>query len=104
MKYYKAQTLLKNRSKKKLDHNTYLFYKPEYDYFYIQLHGNTIIKIYQYETHLSSCGWLTMTTKDRLNKFSGYSVYQKKGQWYLSHNDREFYDNMVLVGRSYEEL
>lgn len=97
MKYYKAQKTLNNRSKKKLDHNTYLFYNQDHDYFYIQLHGNTIIRIYQYESHLFHCNWMTQTTKDRLNKYSGYNIYQKKGEWFFSHNDKPFYNGIVCV-------
>jgi hypothetical protein len=63
----------------------------------IYLHGN---RIATWDTNtqkisITSAGWQTKTTKDRLNKLlpSGF-VSQKKGVWYL--NDAEFHDDMIV--------
>lgn len=52
---------------------------------------------------LNSGGWLTQTTKKRMNQVSdeydiGYKVYQKNGEWFVSFNGKElpFADGMVL--------
>ena len=75
--------------------------------FSVLLHGNEIawgkadaaIKI-------SSCGWLTVTTKSRLNAIlDGLNrqcrVYQKKGEWFLWNigttvQGEEFRDGMAI--------
>ena len=51
------------------------------------LHGNEIA--YRYndpERTLSICarGWLTNTTKERLNAIPGVRIHQKNWQWYLN--------------------
>lgn len=44
---------------------------------------------------LNTGGWKTTTTKDRLNKFTPFSISQNKGIWYI--NDIiVFYDGMIL--------
>jgi hypothetical protein len=52
---------------------------------------------------LDSGGWLTVTTKARMNQASNqfdlhYSVYQRKGVWYVKWQGKElsFYDGMYL--------
>ena len=49
---------------------------------------------------LDSGGWLTVTTKERINRYlpSGYSLYQEKGIWIVCGEDWEvpFEDGMVL--------
>jgi hypothetical protein len=53
------------------------------------LHGNMIAHKYTNIEGLSylsisACGWLTPTTKERLNGLDGVSIYQRKGVWYLN--------------------
>ena len=33
---------------------------------------------------IRTCGWLTNTTKERLNGIPNVNISQKKGQWYLN--------------------
>jgi len=33
---------------------------------------------------INSCGWMTNTTKERLNALPNVSIRQKKGKWYLN--------------------
>jgi|CXWL01.1.fsa_nt_gi hypothetical protein len=40
---------------------------------------------------LSSGGWITNTTKDRLNQFGPVRIAQEKGQWFLLGRDKEGY-------------
>lgn len=44
------------------------------------------------ELSLSACGWLTVTTKSRLNAllqaYGFEKIYQKKGVWYWPKEDR----------------
>lgn len=49
---------------------------------------------------VSSCGWKTSTTKERINRYlpGGYRLYQEDYEWYLStpNGVREFSDGMLL--------
>lgn len=59
----------------------------------LKLHGNIIAQKYttingSVDLFISACGWLTPTTKERLNGLDGVSIYQRKGKWYL--NGREW--------------
>ena len=69
----------------------------------LELHRHNIATYYKLENKLmiSSCGWLTNTTKERLNGVLdkiGVKIYQKKGVWYVWNmgNDEsiEFVDGM----------
>lgn len=60
-------------------------------------HGNDIA--YQYNNpertlSITAAGWLTNTTKERLNALPNVSILQKKGIWYLNGKqwDGEFID------------
>lgn len=51
---------------------------------------------------LSSCGWETSTTKERINRYvpSGYRVYQEDHDWYISRRDgdtMDFYDGVEIT-------
>lgn len=53
----------------------------------LKLHGNSIA--YRYNNpertlSITTCGWDTPTTKERLNGLDGVSVYTSKGQLYLN--------------------
>lgn len=43
-------------------------------------YGNPPIEV----LYISTCGWNTRSTKDRLNELPGVSVYQKKGILFLN--------------------
>jgi hypothetical protein len=54
------------------------------------LHGNKIA--YRYNApektlSITTTGWQTNTTKERLNALPGVSICQKKGVWYLNGNE-----------------
>ena len=44
---------------------------------------------------ISTCGWRTKTTKERLNALPGVSIFQKAGVWYL--NGKEWDGGPTLV-------
>lgn len=48
------------------------------------LFGNLIAKKQEGKIFITSTGWRTNTTKERLNGLLGVSVSQKKGIWYLN--------------------
>lgn len=53
----------------------------------MKLYGNRIA--YRYNDHertlsISTTGWFTKTTKERLNAIPGVRIHQKNWQWYLN--------------------
>ncbi len=79
----------------------------------IEDHGDTIVRLYgtnivrhfhNGKTMLDSGGYLTSTTKRRINQVSqtwalGFAVYQKNYQWYVVLPDNsivKFFDGIVI--------
>lgn len=54
------------------------------------LHGHPIAVHTEKGIQLSTCGWKTATTKERLNALPNVSITQKAGTWYL--NGKEWKD------------
>jgi len=95
MKYNDAINIIKNRNSKKLENNTYLLKDGEN--FVIRLHNTDIIKITPKNHYiLDNGGYLTRTTKDRLNKYLPCNIYQETGLWYISGS--LYYNGMELNG------
>lgn len=69
--------------RKKIDRNTYLELCFE-GHPVVRLHNTNVITFKPNgDVTLRTGGWRTVTTKDRINKYSGVSIYQKKGQWFV---------------------
>ncbi len=51
------------------------------------LHGNCIAQRTPLATTISTGGWMTNTTKERLNGIAGVNINQVKGKWYLNGNE-----------------
>ncbi len=55
--------------------------------YYLKLHGNKIAALESDgKMWVSSAGWRSNTTKERLNGLPGVRVHQKNFQWYLNGN------------------
>ena len=53
----------------------------------LKLHGNSIAYRYndpQRTLSITSCGWFTPTTKERLNALPNVNICQKAFKWYLN--------------------
>lgn len=77
--------------------NMSISYSKTQDTSYMNLHGNTIA-IYSYFNNtlqVSSCGWLTPTTKERLNALKGVHIQQKNFVWYL--NGKEWNGELITI-------
>lgn len=48
------------------------------------LHGNTIAKKQGGIMQITSAGWRTITTKERLNALPNVSIRHVKGEWFLN--------------------
>ena len=116
MNYKEAKELMneaRNKVKgKPLENNTRLHETDDGNY-EVRLHGHAIVTIMPTCVIIDSCGWKTVTTKDRLNKYAwngtadnyNICVVQKKGTWYVKtwspysaeHSLTEFYDGMEFA-------
>lgn len=48
------------------------------------LHGNKIAEKRSDGLYVSNAGWMSNTTKERLNALPNVSIYQKNWQWYMN--------------------
>lgn len=65
-------------------------------------HSTEVVKATADRIVLNTGGWLTATTKARMNQASqefglGYSVYQVNGRWFVDYNGVTFQIQDVLV-------
>jgi len=71
----------------------------------VKYHKTVVVRWNPFEIILDSGGWMTVTTKKRMNQTSqefnlGYSVYAVRGGWYIDFKDQtriEFLDGVTLV-------
>lgn len=52
----------------------------------LYLHGNKIAELRDGELWISSAGWKTNTTKERLNGLPGVNIHQRNYTWYLNNH------------------
>lgn len=86
--YTEADSILTGRCKdrRKVDNNTYAERRTDGS-IAIRLHATDVVTFRQDgSTVLESGGWLTVTTKDRINNALGNraAVFSVKGRWYIS--------------------
>ena len=69
-------------------------------------HSTDVVKWNDKHIRLYTGGWKTVTTKTRMNQVSnqfglGYSVYQRKGKWYVDYNGvtQQFCGPLVVITR-----
>mgnify|MGYP005828582813 FL=1 len=96
--YSKLKELAKTR-KRKLANNTYLTVREDGG-FGIKLHDTEVVIHYPDRVVLDSGGWLTVTTKARMNEFTDLSIYQDNYQWFVdgivSNASIPFADGMTI--------
>ena len=76
----------------------------------VTYHKTVVVKFDHDHIVLNSGGWLTATTKNRMNQASnqfdlGYTVFQDKGRWYIKVNDymHEFWDGISIDRPRHEQ-
>lgn len=79
--FQEAKEALNGRKHKKLANNTYA--RLEDDKVIIKLHDTDIITYTPRKVILNTGGWFTVTTKERLNSFSPFHIYQDNSIWYI---------------------
>lgn len=101
---FTAQEIAEGKPRK-IANNTWRYYKADpcsHDLEIIRLHHTDIIvKDRQGKVTLYSGGYRTVTTKDRINRFSPYRVWSKRGAWFVDRIGADqtpvpFYDGIVL--------
>jgi hypothetical protein len=88
----------RNKDSRKIGNNTYAEILND-NTVAIKLHNTYVVKIRDDGTYtLNSGGWQTATTKDRINQYSPVRVYQRKFEWFVTINGKEypFIDGMVV--------
>jgi hypothetical protein len=60
------------------------------------LFGNLIAQRTPLATTITTDGWMTDTTKERLNALNGVHINQEKGKWYL--NGEPWNGDNVIIG------
>lgn len=81
--YAEAREKLGNRTKRKLERNTYL--EPlDAQTVAVRLHQTNVVLIHSNGTYtLNSGGWKTITTKARINEYSPARLYSENNVWYV---------------------
>ena len=94
--YSQARSRLGNRQKVKLENNTYL--EPlDANTVAVRLHKTNIVLIHANGTYtLNTGGWDSVTTKDRMNRYSPVRLYSENKVWKVG--DVGYKDGMVIDG------
>jgi hypothetical protein len=90
----------RNANRRKIGNNTYAEILHD-NSVGIMLHSTYVVKIHEDNTYtLQTGGWQTVTTKDRINQYSPVRVYQRKYEWFVKINGKEypFMEGMVVQG------
>lgn len=62
----------------------------------IELHSTDIVIVHENgDVTINSGGWLSVTTKERINRYTNAGISQRAGIWYMSDGSL-FYDSMRL--------
>lgn len=88
----------RNANRRKVGNNTYAEILHD-NSVGIMLHSTYVVKIHPDDTYtLQTGGWQTVTTKDRINQYSPVRVYQRKYEWFVNINGKEypFMEGMVV--------
>ncbi|NDC23379.1 MAG: hypothetical protein EBZ49_04540 [Proteobacteria bacterium] len=88
----------RNANRRKVGNNTYAEILSDGSVG-ITLHRTCVVRIHEDGTYtLSNGGWQTSTTKDRINQYSPYTVFQKNFEWFVSKGEQvfPFYSGMVI--------
>ena len=104
--FQQCQDKIGNRERKKLENNTYLerihdSANGDTVAYGVKLHDTFVVKIYPDKCVLTTGGWQTLTTKDRLNKYGPVRITQRKGAWYwydrFTDMDHVFQDGLTIA-------
>jgi hypothetical protein len=79
-----------NKHRRKVGNNTYAEILHDGSVG-IMLHSTYVVRIHEDGTYtLNNGGWRTIITKDRINKYCPYYVFQKNYEWFVKKGDKTF--------------
>jgi len=84
----------------KVDNNTWQYYRPNGEFVTRHMTTDIIVINHDHHTvHLHTGGWKSVTTKDRMNKFSPFNVYQRNHKWFVitKHGDIPFTEDSIKL-------
>jgi hypothetical protein len=87
--YEQAKRYLGNKKERPYAHNTRILMDSlnmGHNVITVTYHGNAIVDMFpDGTTSYNSCGWKTLTTKERINWFlpEGFTLWQEKSVWYI---------------------
>lgn len=79
---------LNGRLSRKVANHTYLQYDLTSGWLHVRYHDTNVVRLGPSgQTHLSTGGWLTSTTRARMNAFTPkpVQVFTTKGRWYVTY-------------------
>lgn len=83
--YHDLRALAQGKKRRKIDNNTYV--ELHGNYVVIRLHKTPILTVKKNDSKfwINTNGFMTTTTKARLNKYlpSGYKIFQKQFAWFV---------------------
>lgn len=95
--FAECEKINSTRRSNKLAGHTYLV-RIDDDTYAVRLYSTDIVRIHRDGTYeLNSGGYMTDTTKRRINEFAPVHVYARGGEWYLSGHVL-FVDRMLTRG------
>lgn len=81
--YAELDTILDHREKRKILNNTWL--EKHSNAIHVVLHGHTVVIVNSDDTYrIDSCGYMTVTTMDRIARFSPVATFRRNWVWYIS--------------------
>lgn len=84
-----------NKTTRRVANNTYATINEDKSVS-IKLHQTNVVIIQKDDSvQINSGGWMTSTTKARINEFSNASIYQKNFEWFLA-DGTPFVDGMTI--------
>lgn len=91
--FQEASDYLGSKQERPYANNTRIERVPADSKIVAKYHGHTVAEFYEDGWNsYSSCGWKTMTTKERINWFlpRGFNLYQSKSVWQITDRGSEY--------------
>lgn len=100
MDYQTANAQLRGRDRRKIANNTFLVRRSS-NAIALRLHATDVLTFHEDgRVVYDSGGWLTVTTKARMNAYGPLAVWSKRRVWHIA--DRLYHDGVtVYVGGSF---
>jgi hypothetical protein len=85
-----AQLTGRCKDRRKIANNTWLERRDD-ETIAVRLHQTDVVT-YRADGSitLDTGGWFTVTTKDRMNRFSPFGVHSVRGEWYVMHRNPDY--------------